>query len=213
MQTKISHKTDYQRKFHFFLHVYEHTRKMRLFQFAVPLFCSAIAKTQGLDSAEIRLHPSGDTFVRRNRGDGYYGASSKITLTRRGANQRIGLIKFDSSQYNIKAKEAQATLKLSLAEIADTNVEVKAYRLVNDFDEDHLSWDTFDGDVYTDQSVTFTVHKDLIDSMHEVDISSLLRDGKDVMLALIAEDGHVKFHSKDSDHQLVPELVLRPSKK
>ena len=178
----------------------------------IAFFCTLIRQIRaGFESPEIHLFPSHDTFVRRDRGDVYYGAASKITVTKRGANQRIGMMKFDTSEYNVKADGTEATLMLSVADSHDEAVQVKVYRLVSDFDEDHVNWDSFDGNVHTDQEVTFTVNNTNIDRMGEVNISKLLRDGKDVLLALVVDEGHVKFHSKDNEHELIPKLVLRPN--
>ena len=164
------------------------------------------------DSIGVHLEPSHDTFIRRDKGDVLYGDASKITVTKKGSNQRIGLMKFDTTEYGINADKTDATLRLTVADTHQKPVEVRVYRMVNDFHEDHLTWDTFDGDVHSDQTVTFTVKKSHTGQPGEIDVSSLLRTGEDMVLAFIVDEGHVKFHSKDNDYDLTPKLVLTPRK-
>lgn len=163
-------------------------------------------------SSEVQLHPSHDTFVRRDKGDAMHGNAPKITVTQLGANQRIGMMKFDTAGH-VFDEDTEATLMLSVAEAHEQPVQVKVYRVMSDFHEDQLSWNSFDGNVGADQVVTFTANKDKTNMIEEIDVSSLLKFGQDVTFAFVVDEGHVKFHSKDTDmhHHLIPKLVLKSS--
>ncbi len=163
-----------------------------------------------VSTSAIHLEPSHDTFVRRDKADKFYGDSKKITVTKKGSNQRIGMMKFDTAAYSVGADGTAASLRLTVADTHDTQpVEVKVYKMVNDFHEGEMTWDTFDGDVHTDKHISFTVDGSNKDVPGEIDISQLLEEGEDVVLAFVVEDeGHVKFHSKDNDHDFVPKLII-----
>eukprot|EP00551_Chaetoceros_affinis_P014660 CAMPEP_0203689224 /NCGR_PEP_ID=MMETSP0091-20130426/1617_1 /ASSEMBLY_ACC=CAM_ASM_001089 /TAXON_ID=426623 /ORGANISM="Chaetoceros affinis, Strain CCMP159" /LENGTH=190 /DNA_ID=CAMNT_0050558825 /DNA_START=29 /DNA_END=601 /DNA_ORIENTATION=+ len=182
-----------------------HSIKTLVLFFALQMVAATASKS------EIHLEPSHDTFVRRDRGDKFYGNSSKITVTKRGSNQRIGMMKFDTSGYAIGSDGTTASLRLTVAETHDTKpVEVKVYKMINDIHEDEMTWDTFDGDVHTDKQISFTVDNTQKDQPGEIDVSILLEEGKDIVLAFVVEDeGHVKFHSKDNDHEFVPKLIIQ----
>jgi hypothetical protein len=179
--------------------------------FTLFLLIDILGLSSGGRPSAMYLTPSHDTFVRRDRGDVFYGSASKVTITQKGANQRIGFMKFDTSTYVRTASATDATLKLTVAEKHTKPVQVSIFRMVNDFDENNLSWDTFDGAVHSDHHISFTVYENKPNQAGEVDVSSLLRDGEDMALAFVVEEGHVKFHSKDdNDESLIPKLILKP---
>ncbi len=50
---------------------------------------------------QTTLLPSHDTFIRKDGITRSHGKGSKITITKHGANQRIGLMQFDTSSYDL----------------------------------------------------------------------------------------------------------------
>ena len=128
-----------------------------------------------------------------------HGKASKITITKQGANQRIGLMKFDTADYDeehFEEKEVKAYLRLGVSETFEGRpVKIKILRLEGDFHEEHVSWRNFDGDAEIGDQVGFTVH----DVEVNIDVSNLLKPGKDTVLAFVVEgEGHVKFYSKEN---------------
>jgi hypothetical protein len=165
---------------------------------------------------QVQFPASHDTFIRKDNISKSHGNGSKIAITKHGANQRIGLMKFDTADYDeeyFDKSDIKAYLRLGVAEThKDQAVQVKVVRLENDFHEDYVSWRNFDGDADVDNFVKFTVQHDHADRVGQLDISTLLRRGKDTILAFIIEDhGHVKFHSKEhkiGDASKSPTLIL-----
>mmetsp|Transcript_25842 Transcript_25842/g.31862 ORF Transcript_25842/g.31862 Transcript_25842/m.31862 type:complete len:193 (-) Transcript_25842:238-816(-) len=161
---------------------------------------------------EISLVPSHDAFIRRDKTGGSYGKSSKITVTKAGSNQRIGLMKFETSKYPVNSRDNKFKLRLGIAESHETKpVEVKVVRLVEDFHEDHISWETFDGNV-EENEIKFSVETHDRETYSDVDVTMLMREGEDTILAFLVEkEGHVKFYSKDgsnNDKMLSPRLII-----
>ncbi len=162
------------------------------------------------------LLPSHDLFVRRDNSRNY-GQSNKITVTQAGSNQRIGLMKFDTSSFVVGqdgSSKMSASLRLAVADMHESEnpVQVKIYRLMDEnLNEDHYSWEQFDGRTHDDhEHVSFVVESSHKGKVGKVDVTSLLREGEDTVLAFAIEDeGHVKFHSKESDHNhFIPKLIL-----
>lgn len=182
-------------------------------------------KTKTVPSTTTTLVPSHDTFIRKDSRSKSHGKGSKITITKRGANQRIGLMKFDTSDltteidgtdlssYNgSNENNLKAYLRLGVAEThkEEEPVVVKIFRLNNDFNEDYVSWQNFDGFTEAGNYVEFSVERDHENKIGQVEVSHLLRPGEDTVFAFIIEDqGHVKFHSKDHNQGgFTPSLIL-----
>eukprot|EP00551_Chaetoceros_affinis_P016966 CAMPEP_0203687746 /NCGR_PEP_ID=MMETSP0091-20130426/700_1 /ASSEMBLY_ACC=CAM_ASM_001089 /TAXON_ID=426623 /ORGANISM="Chaetoceros affinis, Strain CCMP159" /LENGTH=233 /DNA_ID=CAMNT_0050557153 /DNA_START=37 /DNA_END=738 /DNA_ORIENTATION=+ len=169
------------------------------------------------DVMTASFYPSQDLFVRRTTSK-TYGQSSKITVTQAGSNQRIGLMKFETSSFRIGeqdgSKRTTATLQLSIADIDESAnfVKVSIYRMMNqDLHEDQTTWDNFDGRTHEEHDqVNFRVDPSHKGKAGKIDVSRLLREGEDTVLGFAIEDeGHVKFHSKESGvKELMPKLVL-----
>ena len=166
-------------------------------------------------STETRFFPSHDAFVRKDKAYKSQGKAPKITVTQHGSNQRIGLMKFDTADYdeeNFDGMDVKAYLRLGVAEThEDGPVQVKIMRLEEDFHEDSVSWGSLSGDADAESYVSFTVKKDHVNRMGQVEVSRLLRPGKDTVLAFVIEDqGHVKFHSKEHElGRMKPSLILK----
>ena len=166
------------------------------------------------------LLPSHDTFIRKDYVSKSHGKGSKIAVTKQGANQRVGLMKFDTSNHLSVQKfknddeistNTKAYLRLSVAETnKEEPVQIKILRLDNDFDEDHVSWRNFDGMADVDNYVEFTIEGDHENKIGQVEVSNLIIPGEDTILAFVIEDqGHVKFHSKDNElKKMAPSLIL-----
>ncbi len=105
------------------------------------------------------------------------------------------MMKFDTAGH-VFDEGTEAKLILSVAETSQQPVQVKVYRVLSDFHENQLSWNSFDGNVGADQVVTFTANHDKTNMIEEIDVSSLLKFGQDVTFAFVVDEGHVKFHSK-----------------
>lgn len=162
---------------------------------------------------ETRLLPSHDTFVQRDIVSKSHGKGSKITVTQHGSNQRIGLMTFDTSNYDVNyfdENNVKAHLQLSVAETHESKpVRVKVLRLDNQFHEDLASWENFDG--MAEGFVEFTVESSHVNHVGQVDVSALLKPGMDTTLAFVIEDqGYVKFHSKEygGDANNKPSLII-----
>lgn len=166
-------------------------------------------------SIETKFLPSHDAFVRKDKANKSQGKAPKITITQSGSNQRIGLMKFDTADYdeeNFDGKDIKAYLRLGVAETNQHGpVHIKVMRLENDFHEDSVSWGNLTARTKADSYVSFTVHNNHVNRMGEVDVSRLLRPGKDTVFAFVVEEeGHVKFHSKEHElERMKPSLILR----
>jgi hypothetical protein len=179
-------------------------------------FLSTTVETSNANVAlekNLRILPSHDTFVRKDNSK-TNGNGSKITVTQKGSNQRIGLVKFDTSKYDSEHfmdHQLSAYLQLSVAETHHEDpVDVKILKMKHGFDENGASWDNFNGETNAENFVIFTVETDHVNTFGQVDVSNLIEPGVDTVLAFVIEDkGHVKFHSKDhGDTKLSPSLVL-----
>lgn len=179
----------------------------------ITLIAYSMRATVSAETVQTKLYPSHDAFIRKDNMNKLHGYGSKITVTKYGANQRIGLMKFDTAEYdeeNFIENDVKAHLRIGIAEThASTPVTVKVMRLDSDFDEKLVSWHNFDGDADND-FVEFTVEQDHVNKMGQVDISKLLKAGKDTVLVFVIEDeGYVKFHSKEHKlRQMSPSLIL-----
>ncbi len=169
---------------------------------------------QEIPFPRTHIKPSHDAFIRKDNHTKQHGHASKITVTQKGSNQRIGLMQFDTAHYDEEVfdeNDIKAYLRLGVAETHSTGpVDVKVLRLQNGFDESDVSWHNFDGDAIVDHYVKFTVESDHVNKLGQVDVSDLLVPGEDTVFAFIIEDGgHVKFHSKEnSSEDLSPSLIL-----
>jgi len=164
------------------------------------------------------FYSTGDASLRKDRQDENFGASQHITITRDDAkNSRIAVMKFDTAHMDAE-EPIGALLRLYIVD-ADANYEertVTIRRVHADFDEDEVSWSTFNGDSEADNkdSIEFSVHQDHVGKAGQVDVSSLMRPGEDLKLAIHVKDsGHVKFASRD--HNILdfhPKLLILNSK-
>ena len=88
-----------------------------------------------------------------------HGDKSKITISQHGAKQRIGLMKFDTADYDeehFDKNNIRAYLRLGVAEAYESGpVTVKVMRLDNDFHENYVTWNNFDGDAEKDNYVRY----------------------------------------------------------
>lgn len=162
------------------------------------------------------LKPSHDTFIRKDNITKQHGSLSKIAVTQQGSNQRIGLIKFDTSGVDknmLENDDIKVYLRLGVAEIyAGGPVEIKVHRLENEFDEEDTSWENFGGASSMHTVVNFTVEKKHENRLGLVDISNLIVPGEDTVLAfVIGQRGHVKFHSKEQNsvENMSPLLIVQ----
>ena len=170
---------------------------------------------QDSSTGKIQFYPSHDAFLRKDRKHEPHGDRSKITITQQGATQRIGLMKFDTADYdedNFVENNIRAYLQLGVAEAYENApVTVKIMIVDNDFHENYVTWNNFDGDAEKDNYVRFTInHQDHVNKVERFEVSNLLYPGKDTVLAFVVENsGYVKFHSKENkDSSLSPSLVL-----
>ena len=164
------------------------------------------------------LYSTGDASLRKDRQDENFGASRNMTVTRDDAkNSRIAVMKFKTAHMDAE-EPIGALLRLYIVD-ADANYEertVTIRRVHADFDEDEVSWSTFNGDSEADNkdSIEFSVHQDHVGKAGQVDVSSLMRPGEDLKLAIHVKDsGHVKFASRD--HNILdfhPKLLILNSK-
>jgi len=103
-------------------------------------------------------------------------------------------------------------LRLGIAETHDNDVpvQVKVFRLENDFHEEYVSWHNFDGDADADNHITINVERSHVDNASLVDVSPLLRPGSNTVFAFVIEsDGYVKFHSKEHEEDSFrPKLII-----
>mmetsp|Transcript_2310 Transcript_2310/g.3100 ORF Transcript_2310/g.3100 Transcript_2310/m.3100 type:complete len:197 (-) Transcript_2310:322-912(-) len=165
------------------------------------------------ETSTIHLTPSHDTFVRKDRKSESYGNNGKITITKAGSKQRIGLMKFDTSEHIVGSDgSTKVSLRLGVAETHDSKpVDVKIYKLKGDFHEDSIDWNALNGSVEKESHVEFTVLSEYKDSVGEVDVTNLLSEGEDTVFAFVVEnEGHVKFHSKEhsAGSHMTPKLVI-----
>ena len=174
--------------------------------------CSSVKESS---FTKAQLKPSHDAFIRKDKNTKQHGQASKITVTQQGSNQRIGLMKFNTADYDeeiFEENNVKAYLQLGVAETHSTDpVDIKVLRLENGFDENEVSWKNFDGDSVVENYVRFTVEKEHVNQLGQVDVSDLLVPGEDTVFAFVIEDtGHVKFHSKEHsvDKKMSPSLIL-----
>mmetsp|Transcript_10470 Transcript_10470/g.11557 ORF Transcript_10470/g.11557 Transcript_10470/m.11557 type:complete len:128 (-) Transcript_10470:81-464(-) len=121
-------------------------------------------------------------------------------------------MKFDTSDYDTVKEGSKVSLRLGVADIHESkSVHIKVYAMKDDFHEDHIDWNTFNGFTTRASMIDFHVNADQKDKIGEIDVSELMYDGQDIVFAFIVEgEGHVKFHSKEHTASVMmrPRLVI-----
>lgn len=149
------------------------------------------------------LKASADTSIRRDRSEDNYGSSRHLTVINRFNERfaRAALIKFDTSDVDINDQSIKLRLFVADLDKTETPKKVIIHKLQNDFNENEISWDTFDHHLYDGKKLQFEVHNSHVNSMGQVDVTSLYTPGEDLKLAIYVEGrGFIKFVSKDHDY-------------
>ena len=164
-----------------------------------------IAIVQGKPNIRNIIFPSGDASLRKDREDENFGDSQHITVTKEEAkNARIAVMKFDTSDVDESTLDS-AMLRLFIADVNahDNQGIVKIRRIEEDFDEHDVSWSTFSAHSHDSDTewIEFDVHNEHKGKTGQVDVTSLMRHGEDLKLAIhMKENGLIKFGSKDHDN-------------
>mmetsp|Transcript_6085 Transcript_6085/g.7731 ORF Transcript_6085/g.7731 Transcript_6085/m.7731 type:complete len:130 (+) Transcript_6085:170-559(+) len=120
-------------------------------------------------------------------------------------------MKFDTS--TVDTIESKVTLRLVIADSHSTEpVDINMYSMQGDFDENVMNWDTFNNNMQSKAAIIFRIYSDYKDKVNEIDVTSLVTRGENVILAFLVEgEGHVKFHSKESalDESVMPKLIIK----
>lgn len=146
------------------------------------------------------LKASADTSIRRDRSEDNYGSSRYLTVINRFNKRfaRVALVKFDTSDVDINDQSIKLRLFVADLDETETPKKVIIHKLQSDFDENDISWDTFDHNLFNGKNLQFEVHNNHVNSMGQVDVTSLYTPGEDLKLAIYVEGrGFIKFASKD----------------
>jgi hypothetical protein len=189
---------------------------MKSFIYQLAVIALSVSPTHSNKFLNV-IKASQDASLRRDRWDENFGHSKQLTVTPEDARSaRVAVMKFDTSHVNAEDVDgALLLLRLFITDSSatpDSSNTVSIARINDDFNEHHVSWDSFHYDV-SDEWIEFDVHHDHQGKTGQVDISSLFVPGEDLKIAIhMKETGHVKFASKEhNDTNNHPKLIFMES--
>ncbi len=185
--------------------------KSLISKLAVTILCAPPILSNSIKNV---IMVSQDASLRRDRWQENFGNTKHLTIIPEDARAaRVAVMKFDTS--HLKEEDIDETallLRLFIAEASkrdDGPNVVSITRIKEDFNENHVSWGSFD---YKggDEWVEFEIHHEHSGKTGQVDISSLFVPGEDLKLAIqMKHQGHVKFASKEYEETIHhPKLVF-----
>jgi hypothetical protein len=105
----------------------------------------------------------------------------------------------------------RAMLRLYIADVDAVSEErIVLIKRVNDpFEEDNVSWDSYDAHSEGEEWIEFHVHNEHVGKIGQVDVSTLMVPGKSLTLAIhTSEKGHVKFASREHENASAHPKIL-----
>lgn len=158
------------------------------------------------------ISASADTCLRKDRQYQNYGRARHLTVTKdKARNARVALLNFEIES----APTDQATRAMLRLYIADVDAvyeeRIVLIKRVNDpFEEDNVSWDSYDAHSEGEEWIEFHVHNEHVGKIGQVDVSTLMVPGKSLTLAIhTSEKGHVKFASREhEDASAHPKILM-----
>ena len=171
-----------------------------------------IAQVATANQVKSVLIASADASLRKDRQYQNYGTARHMTVTNDSAkNARVALLKFDTAPIS-KDDDTKVILRLFIADVDGVREHrtVLIKRVNNNFDENDVSWNTYDATEEGKEWVEFHVHNDHVGKIGQVDVTALMVPGENLSLVIHTSDkGHVKFASKEnSNFATHPKILL-----
>jgi len=185
---------------------------MKSFLCKLSLF-ALLAQIGHANQVKSVLSASADTCLRKDRQYQNYGKARHFTVTKDDAkNARVALLKFDIESAPID-DTTRAMLRLFIADVDGVSEErIVLIRRVNaNFEEDNVSWNTYDLKSEGEEWIEFHISNDHRGQIGQVDVTSLMVPGSNSLnLAIhLSEKGHVKFASREHDNpQTHPKMLM-----
>jgi len=187
---------------------------MKSFLCKLSLFALFALFTSGHASKvkSIVISASADTCLRKDRKYQNYGRARHLTVTKdKARNARVALLSFETETAPTD-QATRAMLRLYIADVDAVSEEriVLIKRVNTNFEEDNVSWNTYDSHSEGEDWIEFHIHNNHVGKIGQVDISTLLVPGKSLTLAIHTSDkGHVKFASREHDNPNAhPKILL-----